>query len=84
MSSFFVTVMILQVVVIGVVGGSGLNIGVQNGIRRQLKARGPVYLFYLFIRLYSTHACTIIQYLCICKYLQEASVLKVCGLTPTA
>ena len=32
--------MILQVVVIGVVGG--LNIGVQNGIRRQLKARGPV------------------------------------------
>jgi len=37
LSSFFVTVMILQVVVIGVVGG--LNIGVQNGIRRQLKAR---------------------------------------------
>jgi len=36
-----VTVMILQVVVIGVVGG--LNIGVQNGIQRQLKARGPVW-----------------------------------------
>ena len=35
------TVMILQVVVIGVEGG--LNIGVQNGIRRQLKARGPVW-----------------------------------------
>jgi len=41
LSSFFVTVMILQVVVIGVVGG--LNIEVQNGIRRQLKARGPVW-----------------------------------------
>ena len=33
--------MILQVVVIGVVGG--FNIGVQNGIQRQLKARGPVW-----------------------------------------
>ena len=40
-SSFFMTVMILHVVVIGVVGG--LNIEVQNGIRRQLKARGPVW-----------------------------------------
>jgi len=39
-AAFFVTVMILQVVVIGVVGG--LNTGVQNGIQRQLKARGPV------------------------------------------
>jgi len=36
-----VTAMILQVVVIGVVGG--LNIGVQNGIQRQLKARGPIW-----------------------------------------
>jgi len=34
--------MILQVEVIGVVGG--LNIGVKNGIRRQLKARGPTSL----------------------------------------
>ena len=34
LSTFFVTVMILQVVVIG---------GVQNGIQRQLKARGPVW-----------------------------------------
>ena len=34
LSSFIVTVMILQVVVIGVVGGGGLNIGVQNAIRR--------------------------------------------------
>ena len=33
--------MILQVVVIGVEGG--LNIGLQNGIRRQLKASGPVW-----------------------------------------
>ena len=39
------TVMILHVVVIGVVGGveGELNIGLQNGIRRQLKARGPVW-----------------------------------------
>jgi len=46
-AALFVTVMILQVMVIGVVGGWGeegkLNIGVQNGIRRQLKARGPVW-----------------------------------------
>jgi len=35
------TVMILQVAVMGVEGG--LNIGVQNGIRRQLKARGQVW-----------------------------------------
>ena len=42
LSSFFVTVMILQMVVIGVVEGV-LNIGVQNGIQRQLKARGPVW-----------------------------------------
>ena len=41
LSSFFVTVTKLHAVVIGVVGG--LNIGVQNGIRRQLKARGPVW-----------------------------------------
>ena len=41
LSSFFVMVMILQVVVIGVGGEEGgLNIGVKNGIRRQLKARG--------------------------------------------
>jgi len=35
------------VVLIGVVGGWGeegeLNLGVQNGIQRQLKARGPVW-----------------------------------------
>ena len=37
------TVMILQVVVIGVGEEGGLDIGVQNGIRRQLKARGPVW-----------------------------------------
>ena len=41
LSSFFVMVTILHAVVIGVVGG--LNIGVQNGIRRQLKVRGPVW-----------------------------------------
>ena len=35
------TVLIWQVAVIGVVGGP--NIGVQNGIQRQLKARGPVW-----------------------------------------
>jgi len=31
------------VVVIGVMGGGGFNKGVQNGIRRQLKAKGPVW-----------------------------------------
>ena len=35
------TEMILHVIVIELEGG--LNIGVQNGIRRQLKARGPVW-----------------------------------------
>ena len=35
------TVMILHVVIIGAEGG--LNIGVQNGIRKQLKTRGPVW-----------------------------------------
>ena len=50
LSSFFVTVMILQMVVIGVVGGGGLNIGVQNGIQRQLKARGRLwFLWQLFL-----------------------------------
>ena len=46
-AAFFVTVMILQVVVIGMMGGwgveGGLHIGAKNGIRRQLKARGPVW-----------------------------------------
>ena len=42
------------------------------------------YLFYLFIRLYTTHMYKHIRYLCICKQLQDISVLKVCGLTPTA
>jgi len=35
-------VMILYMVVIGVMGGGGFNIGVQNGMQRQLKARDPV------------------------------------------
>jgi len=42
-AAFFATVMILHMVVIGVGVEGGLNIGVQNGIRRQLKVRGPVW-----------------------------------------
>ena len=44
-ATFFVAIMILHVVVIGMVGGGwrvGLIIGVQNGIQRQLKARGAL------------------------------------------
>ena len=37
-------------VVIGVVGGGGFNI-VQNGMRRQLKARGPVWGFIMLTAL---------------------------------
>ena len=41
LSRFFHDSNDIAVIVIGVVGG--LNIGVQNRIRRQLKAKGPVW-----------------------------------------
>jgi len=42
-AAFFMAVMILQGVVIWVGVEGGLNIGVENGIWRQLKARSPVW-----------------------------------------
>ena len=47
-----VTVMILQVVVIGVVGGGGLNIRLQNGIRRQRSSLGPYWTFVVLTALH--------------------------------